>query len=77
MSHTSDLEVILNSYSSVLHYNHIDYQALLEEEKKKNKKPHDPTLIRQLIYFLIFCFLFLGLVIQSWSGLVNSVFIYL
>ena len=59
---TSYLEVILNSYSSVLHYNHIDYQAMLDEEKKKNKKRHEPTIIRQFIYFLIFCSIFLRFV---------------
>ena len=52
-------EIVLNSYSSVLHFNHFDYQAMLDEEKKKNKKSHEPTLIRQIIYFLIFFILFL------------------
>ena len=59
---TAFSEIILNSYSSVLHYNHIDYQAMLDEEKKKNKKRHEPTIVRQFIYFLIFCSLFIGFV---------------
>ena len=54
------LDVVMNSYSCVLTYNQIDYQALLEEEKnKKNKKYHESTLIRQIVYFLIFFIMFL------------------
>ena len=52
----------MNSYSGVLHYNHIDYQAMLEEKKNLNRKPHEPTLIRQVLYCGIFFFIFLGLV---------------
>ena len=54
------LDVVMNSYSGVLNYNKIDYQAMLEEEKdRKKKKYHESTLIRQIIYFLIFFIMFL------------------
>ena len=49
----------MNSYSSVLHYNHFDYRAMLEEKKKAEKKSHESTLMRQIVYFLIFFILFL------------------
>ena len=45
---------MLNSYSSVLHYNHFDYRAMLEGKKKADKKSHESTLMRQIVYFLIF-----------------------
>ena len=54
------LDVVLNSYSCVLNYYQVDYQAMLEGEKnKKNKNYHESTLIRQIIYFLIFLIMFL------------------
>ena len=55
------LDVVMNSYSGVLNYNKIDYQAMLEDEKdrKKKKNYHESTLIRQIIYFLIFLIMFL------------------
>ena len=58
------LEVVLNSYSSVLHYNHIDYQAMLNKKKKETKKSHETTMIRQMIYFLIFLSMFLRWLIK-------------
>ena len=57
----NELDVLMNSYSCVLNYNQIDYQAMLDEKyKKKNKKYHESTLVRQIIYFLIFFLMFLG-----------------
>ena len=54
------LDVVMNSYSCVLNYNQVDFQAMLEVDKnKKNKKYHESTLIRQIIYFLIFLIMFL------------------
>ena len=50
----------MNSYSSVLNYNHIDYQAMLDKEEKKDKKYHETSMIRQFIYFLIFLIMFIG-----------------
>ena len=54
----------MNSYSCVLNYNQIDYQAMLEEEEQKNKskkkKYHESTMIRQIVYFLTFFIMFLG-----------------
>ena len=50
----------MNSYSCVLNYNQMDYQAMLDEDyKNKNKKYHQSSLIRQIIYFLIFFIMFL------------------
>ena len=54
------IDIVMNSYSCVLNYNQIDYQALLDEEKKNNKKYHESTMIRQAVYFLIFFLMFLG-----------------
>ena len=54
------LDVLMNSYSCVLNYNQMDYQAMLDEDyKNKNKKYHQSSLIRQIIYFLIFLIMFL------------------
>ena len=52
---------MMNSYSCVLNYNQIDYQAMLGKEEKKNKKEiyHESTLIRQILYFSIFSIMFL------------------
>ena len=50
----------MNSYSCVLNYNQMDYQAMLDENyKNKKKKYHQSSLIRQIIYFLIFFIMFL------------------
>ena len=57
ISRINILDVVMNSYSCVLNYNNIDYQAMLDKEK--NKKFHESTLIRQFLYFLIFFLLFL------------------
>ena len=35
-------------------------QAMMDDEKKKCKKQHESTLIRQVIYFLIFFIMFIG-----------------
>ena len=54
------LDVLMNSYSCVLNYNQMDYQAMLDEDyKNKNKKYHQSSVIRQIIYFLIFFIVFL------------------
>ena len=53
------LDIVMNSYSGVLTYNQIDYQAMLDAEKKKSKKYHESTMIRQLVYFFIFFIMFL------------------
>ena len=52
---------MMNSYSCVLNYNQIDYQAMLDKKGKKNMKEkyHESTLIRQIVYFLIFFIMFL------------------
>ena len=55
------LDIVMNSYSCVLNYNQIDYQAMLGKEEMKNKKEiyHESTLIRQILYFSIFSIMFL------------------
>ena len=61
---TNVLDIVMNSYSCVLNYNQIDYQAILHKEEKnkknKEKKYHESTLIRQMMYFFIFFIMFLG-----------------
>ena len=58
---------MMNSYSCVLNYNQIDYQAMLDKKGKKNMKEkyHESTLIRQIVYFLIFFIMFLMYYKQS------------
>ena len=54
------LDVLMNSYSCVLNYSQMDYQSMLDENyKNKKKKYHQSSLIRQIIYFLIFFIMFL------------------
>ena len=55
------LDIVMNSYSCVLSYSQIDYQAKLDkdEKKKKKEKYHESTLIRQIVYFFIFFIMFL------------------
>ena len=55
------LDIVMNSYSCVLNYNQIDFQVMLDKEGKKSKKVkyHESTLIRQIVYFLIFFIMFL------------------
>ena len=54
------LDIVMNSYSGVLTYNQIDYQAMLDEkEENKSKKYHESTMIRQSVYFLMFFIMFL------------------
>ena len=50
-------ELVLNSYFSILHYSYIDYQPMLDENQEKIK--HKPSVIRQLLYFIIFFLIFL------------------
>ena len=55
------LDIAMNSYSCVLTYNQNDYQAMIDKEYRKNKKKyHESSMIRQIIYFLIFVLMFLG-----------------
>ena len=58
------LDIVMNSYSCVLNYNQIDYQAMLDKEQTKNQmnkkmEYHESTLIRQTVYFFIFFTMFL------------------
>ena len=54
------LDIILNSYSSVLQYNHIDYQAIMSQKKRNKRELHESTMIRQIIYLLVIFILYLG-----------------
>ena len=57
-------EIVLNSFSSVLSYNNFDFELILERKKEKSKAQkkvrHEPTVVKQTIYFLIMTFLNLG-----------------
>ena len=53
------LDILLNSYSSVLHYTHIDYKAIMSPRKRDKRKLHESTMIRQIIYFMVFFILYL------------------
>ena len=61
------LDIVMNSYFCVLNYNQTDYQAMMDKDGKKSKKEkyHESTLIRQIVYFLIFFIMFLMYYKQS------------
>ena len=61
------VETLLNSFGSVLSYNTFDLEPIFaaRDENKKCRKIkktvwHEPTFVKQLIYFLIFTALNLG-----------------
>ena len=71
------LEILLNSFSSVLSYNQFDLEPIFTEKKAKSnsleklflsteKKAlqkrvrHEPTMVKQGIYFFIMTTLYLG-----------------
>ena len=61
-------EVTLNSMSSVLSYNHFDFGPIFKHgEKAKEEKrgeKHQPSFVKQTIYFMLFTILNLGYVIS-------------
>jgi len=63
------IEIVLNSLSSVLSYNNFDFEPIFskKEEKSKARKKirHEPTVVKQTIYFLIMTSLNLGLTIAT------------
>ena len=60
-------EVTLNSMSSVLSYNQFDFGPIFKHgEKAKEEKrgeKHQPSFVKQMIYFMLFTILNLGYVI--------------
>ena len=60
-------EVTLNSLSSVLSYNQFDFGPIYKHgEKAKEEKrgeKHQPSFVKQMIYFMLFTMLNLGYVI--------------
>ena len=60
-------EVTLNSMSSVLSYNQFDFGPIFKNgEKAKEEKrgeKHQPSFVKQMIYFILFTMLNLGYVI--------------
>ena len=56
-------EIIFNSSSSVLSYNSFNFKEVFDHEKRiseKKRELHEPTFMKQLLYFLIFTSLFIG-----------------
>ena len=60
-------EVTLNSISSVLSYNKFDFGPIFKHGEKamkeKRGEKHQPSFVKQTIYFLLFTILNLGYVI--------------
>ena len=58
------LEITLNSLSSVLSYNNFDFEPIFTKKNEKSqarkKVRHEPTVVKQTIYFLIMTSLNLG-----------------
>ena len=60
-------EVTLNSISSVLSYNQFDFGPIFKHGEKamkeKRGEKHQPSFVKQMIYFMLFILLNLGYVI--------------
>ena len=55
------LEILLNSFSSVLSYNQFDLEPIFTKKNAQLKRVrHEPTMVKQGIYFLIMTTLNLG-----------------
>ena len=51
----------MNSFSSVLSYNQFDFEPIFTKNKKDQKRVrHEPTMVKQSIYFLIMVILNIG-----------------
>ena len=61
-------EVTLNSMSSVLSYNQFDFGPIFKHGEKamkeKRGEKHQPSFVKQTIYFMLFTMLNLGYVIS-------------
>ena len=51
------LEILLSSLSSVMSYNNFDFEQIYSKKDEKSKAwkkvRHEPTVVKQTIYFLI------------------------
>ena len=55
------LEILLNSFSSVLSYNQFDLEPIFTEKKALQKRVrHESTMVKQGIYFFLMTILYLG-----------------
>ena len=55
------LEILLNSFSSVLSYNQFDLEPIFTSKKAlQTRVRHEPTMVKQGIYFLLMTTLNLG-----------------
>ena len=54
------LEILLNSFSSVLSYNQFDFEPIFTKKMRVKEVKHEPTLVKQGIYFLLMTTLNLG-----------------
>ena len=61
----------MNSMSSVLSYNQFDFGPIFKHEEKANKErrgeKHQPSFVKQLLYFILFIVLNLGFTFCSVS----------
>ena len=56
------LEILLNSFSSILSYNVFDFGNVFDKSGKKNVKYHESSFFMQMLYFMLFFVLNLGYV---------------
>ena len=57
----------MNSMSSVLSYNQFDFGPIFkhgEQVKDERREKHEPSFVKQMIYFILFMILNLGLVLN-------------
>ena len=54
------LEILLNSFSSVLSYNQFDFEPIFTKKKAHQRVRHESTMVKQGIYFLIMTTLNMG-----------------
>ena len=71
-------EVTLNSMSSVLSYNQFNFGPIFKHGdkamKEKREEKHQPSFVKQTIYFLLFTILNLGYAIISAHAFYQLVF---
>ena len=54
----------MNAMSSVLSYNQFDFGPIFKHgDKAKEEEKHQPSFVKQLLYFILFIMLNLGYVI--------------
>ena len=52
----------MNAMSSVLSYNQFDFGPIFKHGEKAKEEKHQPSFVKQLMYFLLFTVLNLGYV---------------